>query len=131
MQRRLKLLARLACTSRRRHSRRRAMGPRRKTPMDTAIATARWAKLALTFAGIIAAIVLGVATRIGLDMASYFETETVLARDGGATGAATPASPHAPAGVVPIVAAGTPAVEVLNDDAADLQHSTPKAATVP
>jgi len=88
-------------------------------------------KLACVGAGIIAAIVLGVATRIGLDMASYFETETVLARDGGATGAATPASPHAPAGVVPIVAAGTPAVEVRNDDAADLQHSTPKAATVP
>ncbi|GAB3372466.1 hypothetical protein GCM10027431_22750 [Lysobacter rhizosphaerae] len=100
--------------------------------MDTTIATARWAKLALTFAGIIAAIVLGVATRIGLDMANYFETETVLARDGGATGAATPASPHAPAGVVPIVAAaGMPPVEVHNDDAADLQHSTPAAGTVP
>jgi hypothetical protein len=96
------------------------------------IRASRGVKLALVGAGIIAAIVLGVATRIGLDMASYFETETVLARDGGATGAATPASPHAPAGVVPIVAAaGTPAVEVRNDDAADLQHSTPKAATTP
>ncbi|WP_457096195.1 hypothetical protein [Lysobacter sp. P5_B9] len=98
--------------------------------MDTAVTTARWAKLALTVAGIITATVLGLAIKVGRDMATYFATATVLTSDAviAAPGASTPA--HASVAPRSVVVTHEPASPTPNGDAATPQANR-SVATAP
>jgi len=99
--------------------------------MDNHATTARRIHLAFAAAGIIAATMLAVTVKVGLDMASYLETTALTTED--FDPGSLPAAPKAlPTAVDPtIAAAAAPIGNMPNEDAADLRLSDRTVAAAP